>query len=151
MRITATHDGVNFMGLRPKTGDYHLIAEVSKLNNLSGIGAYSNIKNFLALMINESELVLVKASEGQREILANAPVSESESLFLKYEVENGRYYRFFWSENGNDWIPVKVRDDYQVDASWLPQWGYAPRVGFITDGEEGSVAHYSSLKMVEDR
>lgn len=79
MRITATHDGVNFMGLRPKTGDYHLIAEVSKLNNLSGIGAYSNIKNFLALMINESELVLVKASEGQREILANAPVSESKS------------------------------------------------------------------------
>jgi len=147
MRITTAHCGINFVGLRPKTGDYYLIAEVAPTDNLIGIGAYSNIKNSLALLVNKSELEILKVNNGKSEILAKVPVSQKVSLFLKYEVEDGRYYRFSWSDDGHNWVSVKFNENFIVDAFWLPQWGYAPRVGFITNGEVGCTAHYSSLKI----
>jgi hypothetical protein len=66
-------------------------------------------------------------------------------MFLKYEAVDGRYFRFYWSENGVNWIPVK--ENLQVDGTFVAQWGCSPRVGFIIDGKECSTSKFSELKI----
>jgi beta-xylosidase len=146
LKLTSNHDGVSFLGLRPKDGDYILSSELIAANQ-SGIGIYSNQKTSLSLTIVKSELVLTKVSNGKKEILAQEKIPESASVFLKYEASKGRYFHFFWSENGIDWIPLKAGDNLQVDGTYLAQWGFSPRVGFIVDGENGATASYSELRI----
>ncbi len=146
LNITSNHDGISLLGLRPKDGDYILTAEVMA-SNQSGIGIYSNQNTSLSLTIEKSELVLTKVINGEKEILAQEKIPEGGAVYLRYEVSKGRYFHFFWSENGEDWIPVKVGENHQVDGSYLAQWGFSPRVGFILNGEKGSTASFSELKV----
>ncbi|MBK6282623.1 MAG: family 43 glycosylhydrolase [Draconibacterium sp.] len=146
LNITSNHNGISFLGLRPKDGDYILTAEVM-VSNQSGIGIYSNQNTSLSLTIEKSGLVLTKVINGEKEILTQEIIPESGAVYLRYEALKGRYFHFFWSENGEDWIPVKVGENYQVDGSYLAQWGFSPRVGFILNGEKGSTATFSELKV----
>lgn len=146
LNITSNHDGISFLGLRPKDGDYVLSAEVISANQ-GGIGIYSNQNTSLSFTIENSELVLTKVINGEKEILAQEKLPENSSVYLKFEVSKGRYFHFFWSENGEDWIPVKAADNFQIDGTYLAQWGFSPRVGFIVNGEKDTTARLSELKI----
>lgn len=145
--ISSNRDGISFLGLRPKTGDYNLSSEVVPTKELSGIGIYSNEQNLLALSVNQSELVLYQIKNGEKEILAKEQINEMGSVFLKYEAISGRYFQFFWSENGSDWIPVEVADNNQVDGTFIAQWGFSPRVGFVVNSKKGDAFRFSELKI----
>lgn len=147
LSITANQAGFSFLGLRPKTGDYNLSNEITSEKAFSGIGIYSNANTLLAFMVKGSELVLTKITNGKKEILATKNFEGIIPQYLKYEAEKGRYFHFFYSENAEDWIPVKVGDEFQVDGTYLAQWGFSPRVGFILKGEEGDFASFSELKV----
>ncbi|WP_346862011.1 family 43 glycosylhydrolase [uncultured Draconibacterium sp.] len=147
LTINPKRNGVSFLGLRPNTGNYDLSAEVIPGDEWSGIGIYSNETNFLTLAVNESKLVLCQLKNGEKQILAEEQINKAGSVFLKYEAVAGRYFQFFWSENGEDWIPVKAGNDYQVDGTYIAQWGYSPRVGFIVQGKEDHSFRYSELKI----
>ena len=134
------------MGLRPKDGDYILTAEVISANH-SGIGIYSNQNTSLSFTIENSELVLTKVINGEKEILTQEKLPENASVYLKFEASKGRYFHFFRSENGEDWIPVKAADNFQIDGTYLAQWGFSPRVGFIVNGEKDTTASFSELKI----
>jgi hypothetical protein len=112
-----------------------------------GIGIYSNQRTSLALSAFNSELLVTKVSNGEKVILAQEKIPGSGSVFLKYESSKGRYFHFFWSENGTDWIPVKANNEYRVDGTYLAQWGFSPRVGFILDGPKGAAASFTELKI----
>lgn len=143
--ITASHDGINFLGVRPQTGKYSLSAEVIPGNEMSGIGIYSNTKNLLALTINQNKLILFQIKNGEKEILSEKQIANTGSIYLKYEAVAGRYFQFFWSENEADWLPVKIGNEHQVDGTFIAQWGYSPRVGFIVDGDEKDTFRFSEL------
>ncbi len=145
--ITPSHKEINFIGLRPQTGDYHLISEVIPASEMSGIGIYSNSQNLLALTVNQNQLVLFQIKNGVKEILSEQQIGKTVSIYLKYEAVAGRYFHFFWSDNETDWFPVKIGNEYQVDGSFIAQWGYSPRVGFILAGEENNTAVYSEIKI----
>jgi beta-xylosidase len=147
LTINPKRDGVSFLGLRPNTGNYDLSAEVIPGDEWSGIGVYSNEKNLLTLSVNQSELILYQIKNGEKQILAEEQISEMASVYLKYEAVSGRYFQFFWSENGEEWIPVKVGNEYQVDGTCIAQWGYSPRVGFIVQGNEDSSFRFSELEI----
>ena len=143
--ISTSHDGTTFLGLRPPAGDYSLATEVVLSDNNSGIGVYSNQENVVAFTANASELTVFKIEKGTKEILGKEPIADNESVFLKYEAADGRYYRFYWSTNKVDWTPMDIGDTDRFDAAYLPQWGYSPRAGFIVDGEGATPSRYSSL------
>lgn len=134
------------MGLRPKVGDYVLSAETVSANQ-SGIGIYSNQNTSLSITIEKSELILTKVINGEKEILTQEKLPENASVYLKFEASKGRYFHFFWSENGEDWIQVKAADNFQVDGTYLAQWGFSPRVGFILNGEKDTTARFSELQI----
>ncbi|WP_321375981.1 family 43 glycosylhydrolase [uncultured Draconibacterium sp.] len=145
--INTQENGVSFLGLRPETGDYELAAEVIPEEGRSGIGIYSNEAHVLSLAVEKSKLVLYQISKGEEQILAEEKLDTPASVFLRYEAVSGRYFQFFWSENGQDWIPVMVNNEQQVDGTFLAQWGFAPRVGFVTYGNSKNTSRFSSLKI----
>jgi hypothetical protein len=79
--------------------------------------------------------VLYNVSKGVKEILSIQKIKNRKSVLLKYEAISGRYFRFYWSENGTRWNAVLVNNSVEVDGTFVAQWGYSPRVGFIVGGE----------------
>jgi beta-xylosidase len=143
--ITNNQKTTTFVGLRPKSGDYELSTHIIPIQTHSGIGIYSDQQNHIALKIDHSELVLYKVSKGVKDILAIQKIKNSKSVLLKFEAISGRYFRFYWSENGTTWNAVLVNNTGTVDGSFVAQWGYSPRVGFIIGGE--SKAQFSKITM----
>ncbi|MDA3820940.1 MAG: hypothetical protein PF590_10835, partial [Candidatus Delongbacteria bacterium] len=139
--ITSNHKGITFLGLRPQTGDYMLSSKVILSSEMSGIGVYSNEKNVLALTADKSNLLLFQLKGGEKEVLFSKKIEERESLYLKHEARDAQYFSFSWSENGTDWYPVM--DD--VDGTFIAQWGYSPRAGFIGEGKTGTLYNCSGL------
>lgn len=137
-----------FVGLRPQSGDYELTTQIIPNQSHSGIGIYSNQQNHIALTIDHSELVLYKVNKGVKDILAIQKIKNSNSVLLKFEAISGRYFRFYWSENGTAWNAVLVNDSVTVDGIFVTQWGYSPRVGFIVGGE--SKAQFSKISIKYD-
>ncbi len=146
IRIKPNHSGYSFLGLRPKTGTYNLSVETLPENEAAGIGIYSNQENLMAFTVNHSELFLTRISNGEKVILAQEKIADGHPKYLKFEADKGRYFHFFWSQNGEDWVPVKVENEFRVDGTGLAQWGFAPRVGFVLTGAD-SVASFSELRM----
>lgn len=145
--ITPVRSGTAFLGLRPETGNYELTTEAIPTEGQSGIGIYSNQNCFLSLAASESQLVLVQKNNGEEQVLAEVKLDNPASVFLKYEAVTGRYFHFFWSENGEDWIPLEVDGQQQVDGTFLAQWGFSPRIGFIVNGNGKNLFRFSSLKV----
>ncbi|WP_052670659.1 family 43 glycosylhydrolase [Draconibacterium sediminis] len=145
--ISTQESGAAFLGLRPETGNYSLMSEVIPAEELSGIGIYGNQGHVLSLAVDKSKLVLYQINKGEEQILAEEKLNNPASVFLKYEAVSGRYFQFFWSENGEDWLPVVVNNEQQVDGTFLAQWGFAPRVGFVTRGNEKSAFRFSTLEI----
>ncbi len=137
LSITPMKDGVNFLGWRPRTGDYCFETQVTLSENPSGIGIYTHRGKSLALMVDRSELVLCQVLDKKKTILAREAIGDRDSVYLKYEATDGRHCKFYWSEDGKDFSPIKVEGRHQVDGTFLSQWGYSPRVGFLIDRKTG--------------
>lgn len=138
--------GDNFLGTRPKTGNYIMTTELIPSGGFNGIGIYSNQENMLALIASDSALMLYKVENGKKEI-HKEQIDIQKSIYLKYKAVDGRYFQFFWSVNGESWKPLNIGDNNTVDGAFLPQWGFSPRAGFIIQGSPNNKARYQFLEV----
>lgn len=67
-------------------------------------------------------------------------------MWVKVEVSKGRFFRFFYSPDNENWVPVKVGDEYTVDGKFLPAWGAGVRSGIFVDGDKGESAEFSDVR-----
>jgi xylan 1,4-beta-xylosidase len=148
LNIVNTHKEIAFVGLSPQSGNYTLITQIIPTNINAGVGIYSNQQNYIALVVSQSNLVLYKVNKGEKEILSKHDLKTAKSVFLKYEAVNGRYFKFYWSNNGKDWNAIKHQNSIEVDGTFVAQWGYSPRIGFIVEGE--SKAKFSKITILYD-
>ena len=145
LHISPSFNKVNFLGTRPKTGNYTMTTEIVLTTEFNGIGIYSNQENMLGLMASTSELFLCKAERGEKKV-HREKIDIKNNLFLKYEAVDGRYIQFFWSNDEKNWYPINFGDNI-IDGAFLPQWGFSPRAGFIVGGSPNNKARYKSLKI----
>lgn len=148
LSILPQTNGIAFLGLNAKTGKYILKAEVENIGSaIKGIGLYGNAKNILAFGINGSKAMLYQIRNGEKQLLAETSIPVSNCVFLKMESLNGRYFRFYWSIDQTNWVPVKIQTGYSVDGNFLPQWGVAMRTGLIVDGDKDEAGLFSSFRI----
>ncbi len=147
MWISSSHDGVNFLGLRPKEGDYSMVAEISLTDARSGIGIYSNQANILGFTSGRTGLEVFKVEKGTRKLLAGMEAVSGETLFLKYESIDGRYYKFYWSPDKVQWHSMQMPETPVFDAAFIAQWGFSPRVGFIVDGQSSKPSGFEAIEI----
>jgi xylan 1,4-beta-xylosidase len=137
-----------FTGISPKTGNFIFDAGVNAGNNLeSGICIYGNSNHILALTVRENQLVLFLIKNGVKEKLAEKKIKGSSNLTLRIESENGRYFKFHYSEKGNEWIAIDAIPESGIDGHFLPQWGAAVRAGLLIKGADRGKAIYNYIRM----
>ncbi len=148
LNIVNSHKEIAFVGLSPQAGNYTLTTEIIPTNANAGIGIYSNQQNYITLVVSQLELLLYKMNKGEKELLSKQKFKSGKSVFLKYEAVNGRYFTFYWSNNGKDWNVIANKDYNEVDGTAVVQWGYSPRVGFLVAGD--SNAQFSEIMLHYD-
>lgn len=149
IELSSDDEGFIFTGISPKTGNFVFDAGVQQNSQVqSGICVYGNSKNILALTIKGGNLVLFSIKNGQEEILAEKNIQLAESLSLRLEAKNGRYYRFYYSINNTEWISLVQDTNFGIDGEFLPQWGTAVRTGIIFNSHNKGVARFSYVKML---
>jgi beta-xylosidase len=145
LTLSSAQKEIAFAGISPKTGNFSFEANLTRqTDDLNGICVYGNSKNLLSLAVSGSKLVLFQLKNGEKETLAECVIPENSPVFLKMEATHGRFYRFFWSDDQKNWIPVKIQNEYTMDGNFLPQWGVAMRTGLLIHGKSGS---FSLVKM----
>lgn len=147
MLVSSAHEGVNFLGLRPKMGNYAMATEVKLSDGQNGIGVYSDQNNVLAITAGDSGLQIFTIKNGIKNVLAKQSVAAGQRIFLKYEARAGRYYKFYWSADEVTWQQIQIGNAAEFDASFIALWGFSPRAGFIVDGQSTHPASYSFLRV----
>lgn len=148
LELTSEDEGYVFTGLSPVTGNFTFGAGLNSASGVqAGVCIYGNSKNSVAFTVRNNNLVLFSIKNGIKELLGEKTVKGSENLMLRIEAENGRYYKFSYSENGVDWISFDTPGKLPFDGSYLPQWGAAVRTGLIFDAADGSPATFSFIRM----
>lgn len=143
--ITPKHDGITFLGIRPRTGDYKMVAEVLPSPEPAGIGVYSTQDFFLAFMASQTEISLMQTRNGVKELLWEENIPSASSVFLSFQSDSGRYFNFYWSLDGNEWKPLTTLSDQRINGTFIAQWGYSPRTGIVIDGSAKSTYRFSKF------
>lgn len=148
LELSSKNEGLVFTGISPKTGNFVFDAGVQPETSIqSGICIYGNAKNLLALTVKGNRLVLFSIKNGTEEKLAEHGFTSTDSIKLRLEAENGRYFRFFYSYDNMDWIELKLDGAAQFDGHFLPQWGAAYRTGLIFNSNDSGSAKFSYVRM----
>lgn len=148
LTLSSNNDGIAFSGLAAQTGTYSFETELAgQTAAQSGIAVYGNRKNLLAFTVGRSGLTLFQVKNGIKEILSEITIPENAMVSLKIKALHGRRYKFYYSTDHENWIPVKIQNDYSVDGNFLPQWGVAMRTGLVVEGNAGESAIFSSVRM----
>ncbi len=148
LELSSDEEGYVFTGISPKTGNFTFEAGVHQGKDVeSGICIYGNQKNILALTIEGNNLVLFSINNGLKEKVAEKKIGRSKNLTFRLEAENGRYYKFFYSTNGEEWIPFGSTPEPGIDGQYLPQWGAAIRTGLLFKNTNDGKATYRFVRM----
>lgn len=145
--LNSTDEGIVFAGVSPKTGNYTFEAGIHNNTQVEkGICIYGNRRNILYFTRLGNTLSLVSMRKGAEEVIAAKDLSGSVPNFLKTEVANGRYYKFYYSSNGTDWTLFDLPETDQCDGQFLPQWGVAMRTGLIYKNQSVP-AEFTSVRL----
>lgn len=91
-------------------------------------------------------MVLFIINNGEKKILTETNLQGNKPVYLKLEAVHGRFFRFFWSLDGVNWISVKTPDE-NYDGAFLPRWGEAMRTGLLLDNQNNGTAEFSYVRL----
>lgn len=148
LHLLSTNNDMAFIGLRPKTGDYNFTVGLTNQPRIAkGIVVYGHPDNRLAFIKKTGQIVVYIINAGKKTILASINSAPKESIYLRLTATHGRYFQFFYSQNQEDWLSVKVGNDYIIDGQFLPAWDTAMRIGLIVEGKPGNKGTFSEMEM----
>ncbi|MDR1407999.1 MAG: family 43 glycosylhydrolase [Tannerella sp.] len=146
MTMRLDKPGICFRGVNPQTGNY--VAEVfirNNGNNFKGLCVYGNKSNLLAWGMEGDRIELYKLTAGNRTVLFTDETA-APGIYLRIESVDGRYFRFRWSSDREQWRSYPETDG-SVDGHFLPQWGKGVRCGLIADGQANSSATFAAFRL----
>lgn len=130
--------------LRPLFTDYVCTARMDDGGGtLAGLTMYGDDKNFVALGVERSMLVLRQLRDGKVTDLFSAPHDDG-AVYLKMEVRQGCMYSFAVSADGKAWRQV---GDAPFDGSYLLRWDLVQRPGLLSCGDKAHPAVFDWFRM----
>lgn len=133
---------------RTLSPDYEAVTAIERKNNSNsqaGIAAIGDENNALGISYSKREIILWKVQDGNEETIAKSEVLDSQLMYLKVEVKNGKEFSFFWSENGETWEGFEGVDS--LNGYYLPPWDRAVRIGLFHNGEPGTYAVFDFFNL----
>ncbi|TLV04009.1 glycoside hydrolase [Dyadobacter luticola] len=148
LRITANeHQPVsNFLGVVVKKGNYDFTAQIGVLEDLNqNIVVYGDSENALGFGVREGQIELWQIKDGEYKVLNKQDIPDKYKIIdLKLNSRFGRFYEFSWGVKGQK---VDSASPVKMEASWLPRWDRAPRVGINVSGKKQGKSDIRSVQM----
>ncbi len=138
-----------FVGQKMLTGNLSAVASVDARAStaVAGIAAIGDEKNTLSLQLSNDTLSVMELRNGVLTLLMMKVIEPSRNVHLKMDVKGGRYYKFSFSTNGQNYTSLK---NEAIDGIFLPPWDRAVRIGLMSKGETSQQAVYSDFYMAGD-
>lgn len=135
-----------YIGRKTLGGDYVATATVhaEKSTATTGLGVIGDDKNRVAIYFSGDQVQVIAMRDGASSVLAEERLMPKKRIDLRMLVNNGHSIRFEYSINGKTFIPVNSQP---VNASYLPPWDRALRIGLIAQGENGTFAVFDDLEV----
>ncbi|MEJ7914383.1 MAG: family 43 glycosylhydrolase [Chitinophagaceae bacterium] len=136
-----------FIGQKTLSGKYKATARILTKNSSAGagIGAIGNDFNLVYATCQKGNIRVVTVKEGKLTTIVETFVAPKTTIYISMEVVNSKEVRFSYASDGKNF---KVLNKTAIDASYLPPWDRAVRVGLISTGEPGQKAAFDSFRMV---
>jgi xylan 1,4-beta-xylosidase len=137
----------NFLGLTVKKGSYTFMAEVMAKDSLTqNIMVYGDAQNALGYGIRKNSIALWQMKDGVYKVINVQEIPEKyRDIELKLQCRFGRFYTFSWEVKGQK--VDSLANPVQIEASWLPRWDRAPRVGVNVSGEQPGKGEVRAVQM----
>ncbi len=142
--LTGNREEHNFLGFRPKTGNYTFSVTLPLQQYQQGIGIYSRRDKLLMYSASRENIRVLRLEDGQKKVLATVPLEGQSEISLKYRLTDGKYLRFYWSEGpGHTWNYLDMAANDTYDAGFLATWGFSPRAGLLWNSDQQTAAYHS--------
>ncbi|TDE10572.1 glycoside hydrolase family 43 protein [Dyadobacter psychrotolerans] len=140
----------NFLGLTIKKGSYTFTAEViAKNEQKQSIIVYGDANNAVGYGIRKNNIDLWQVKDGVYEVVKTQEIPENyKNINLKVRSRYGRFYEFSWDVKGQK--IDSLTNSVKVEASWLPRWDRAPRIGINVSGDKPGTSEIRAVQMKYD-
>ena len=135
-----------FLGTSPIAGNYTMeTAIVTDENTFKGLSVYGNTGNYVVWGIQGNEIRAYEVKNNEKKLLHQS-VLEKKPQYLKIESIVGRMFRFYWSEDGNEWHTY-MENNTHYDGSFIPRWGAGIHVGLFLENDKGETGTFSWFRL----
>ncbi len=140
----------NLLAQRTIRADYtaSTAIDVQKLNNgvEAGLTAIGDQSNAVGVAVTSKEIRFWSIKNNEKSILSTTalPVDEDE-IHLQIKTKDGHQMEFAWSADGSTWNAFGENQPF--DASYLPPWDRAIRIGLNVKGPKDAAATFNWFEM----
>ena len=129
------------------TTNYEVSATIKakKSSAQTGLGIIGDDKNFIAALVDGSQIKLVETRGGKTNVLATQNIERRKNLKIKISVTGNTRLNFQYADKGNTFKPLGT-----ANAKGLPPWDRALRAGFISIGAPDQVSVVDDFSLKSD-
>lgn len=143
----------NLLAQRTLRADYRATTtvDVQQLEDgvEAGLAAIGDQANAVGVSVSGNEIILWSIKNSERSTLASIALpANQEPIHLQIKTTDGYQMEFAWSNDGDSWN--SFNDSQEVDASYLPPWDRAIRIGLTARGPKDAVATFNSFEMASE-
>jgi xylan 1,4-beta-xylosidase len=137
------------LGQRTKTADYTattvLHKNTVKGGTMAGLTAIGDQENAAGIALANNEIIVWTVKGNTMNTVAKAAAPGENEIHLRLVARQGSQMEFAWSTNGTNWNTLN--SGQPVDASYLPPWDRAIRVGLTAKGPASQRVVFESFEM----
>jgi xylan 1,4-beta-xylosidase len=147
LQLQAQKGAGAYIGQEIVSGNYTAttLVDGKHSNAQAGIGILGDEKNIVAVLFKGHKVVLSQFKEGKEDIIEEQTIPETENIFLQLQVGQSRNLHFSYSLNGKDYHELNRK---AIDATFIPPWDRAVRVGLISRGNGDESASFKKFVLV---
>lgn len=139
------------LGQRTLTADYTATTalDISSVEGTrAGLTAIGDPGKAVGIAVHNGKIVLWSARGNDQNVIAEADAPEEEVVQLRLTTKGGSNMKFSWSTDGEQWNALNENEPF--DASYLPPWDRAVRVGLTVKGPADTSADFQWFRMTEN-
>ncbi|HEU0065332.1 MAG TPA: family 43 glycosylhydrolase [Flavisolibacter sp.] len=144
LHLHATKGAGTYIGQKISSGNYEATVDIPHSSSaVAGLGVLGDDKNYVAVSVKKDSVYLLQVREGKFVRVKGIHYSPGKFTRLKLTVMNSKDVRFFYSTDLKNYYPLT---DKAVDATFIPPWDRAVRVGLISIGSPREVSVFRQFR-----
>ncbi|QCR22378.1 family 43 glycosylhydrolase [Pontibacter sp. SGAir0037] len=128
----------------PERGDFEISTTITQESKvLSGLVYYATNNKALGFGVKESKLVVWKSDEDTFEVLSEAEVSTTATVYLRSTAKGANLFEFAYSTDNENWTAMPL--DAPVKASYLAWWSWGMKAGLFVKADKEAENKYGTF------